>query len=80
MTSIDKYKLYLEDLGVLLKEHALDAKERLLRSQGKEKEFDQGVLFAYYRILSMMQQQALAFDIDLGKIKLDDINPDKQLT
>lgn len=80
MTSINKYKLYLEDLGALFKEHALNAKEKLVQAEGKEKEFDQGVLYAYYRILSMMQQQAVAFDIDLKEVKLDDINPDKQLT
>lgn len=80
MSTVNKYKLYLEELGTLLKEQAQNAKVQLEHESEKEKGFDQGVLFAYYRIISIMQQQTKAFDISLKDINLSDIDPDKQLT
>lgn len=80
MSSVNKYKLYLEDLGSLLKEYAQKAKEQVEHGDEKEKEFDQGVLFAYHRVISIMQQQTKAFDLSLKEINLNDIDPDKQLT
>lgn len=76
----DKYKLYLEELGGLIKEYALGAKENLLHTEDAEKIFNQGELYAYYRLVTLMQQQAMAFDIDLKELDLHDIDPDKQLT
>jgi hypothetical protein len=76
----DKYKYYLEEFGGLVKEYALGVKENLLVVESEEKVFTQGELYACYRLITMMQQQAIAFDIDLKEINLSDINPDKNLT
>lgn len=80
MITNDKYKFYLEELGELIKEYALKAKEKSLYAEGEEKLFTQGELYAYYRLITTMQQQVIAFDIDLREINLDDINPDKDLS
>jgi hypothetical protein len=79
MTHNNKYKLYLEDLGILIKEYALRVKETSSNASIKNG-FEEGEMFACYRIISIMQQQAKAFDIQLSEINLDDINPDKHLT
>ncbi len=68
MMTDDKYKLYLEELGSLVKEYALRVKEDLLHVEGEERLFNQGRLYAYYRLVTVMQQQAVAFDIDLKEI------------
>ncbi len=75
----DKMSLYLHDLSVLLKEEALTARKELKEASGDEKLYAQGQLMAFYRVISLMQQQAKAFDIDLKILALDDIDPDRDL-
>lgn len=79
MMLVNKYKLYLKDLSVLIKEYALRIKNDNQKGE-EQKAFEAGELFACYHIISIMQQQAMAFDIELSEINLDDINPDKELT
>lgn len=79
MTTSDKYKFYLEELGGLIKDHALRVKTDLINASDEEKIFNQGQLYAYYRLVTIMQQQAIAFDIDLTEINISDIDPDNQL-
>jgi broad-specificity NMP kinase len=76
----DKYYHYLGDLVFILKKDALDLVEKLKAENIKDEKFNQGVLAAYYRVITLMQQQAEGFDISLSDIGLDDINPDKDLT
>jgi len=64
------YKNYLEDLGPIIKEYALEEKNN---SSGSE--FDNGQLMAFHRVISLMQQQAEAFEIPLSEIGLQDFNP-----
>jgi hypothetical protein len=76
----ERYKLYLGDLGFLLKEYALEAKVERDQHRGSEDEsYYTGVLMAFHRIISLMQQQAIAFDIPLEDLRLDDIDPDQTL-
>jgi hypothetical protein len=70
------YENYLRDLGLTLKEYALDAKNREMTN---ENEFDSGYLAGYHRVISLMQQQAEAFGIPLEKLALDGIDPDRDL-
>lgn len=76
----DKYKYYLQDLGQLLKEYALEARaERDNQTGDKEREFYNGMVLGYHRVISLMQQQAEGFDIDLAELNLQDIHPDMEL-
>jgi hypothetical protein len=70
------YENYLRDLGLTLKEYALDAKNRAMIN---ENEFDSGYLAGYHRVISLMQQQAEAFGIPLEKLALDGIDPNRDL-
>ena len=38
-------------------------------------DFQRGQQFAYYRVLSLMQQQAEAFGLDLQDLSLDGLDP-----
>lgn len=76
-----KYELYLRDLGVLIKERALQAKDDRSREQrGSEGYmYESGRIMAFNEVISIMQQQAKAFGIPLKELRLDDINPDNDL-
>jgi hypothetical protein len=70
---------YLLDLGMLLKKEALDARARARLSKGSEGDFDAGRAFAYYEVISLMQQQAHAFLLPLEALSLADIDADRDL-
>lgn len=70
------YRNYLFDLGIVLKEMALEAKQKA-RSSGAD--FDVGYMAGFHRVLSLMQQQAEAFAIPLEEISLAGIDPDEDL-
>ncbi len=70
----DVYKDYLLDLSFLIKEYAQEAKTKKEAS-----EFYKGYLSCFHRIISLMQQQANAFDIPLSEINLEDIDPERDL-
>jgi hypothetical protein len=76
-----KYQHYLLDLGYLIRERALDAKERQSRKEKGSLDylFEAGRLLAFNEVISLMQQQATGFDIDLKELNLHDIDPDKDL-
>ena len=76
----NKYKYYLMDLGYLLKEQAFEGKGLRAASRiSTGKDFYSVQLIAYYAVFSLMQQKALAVDIPLEDLRLDDINPDRDL-
>jgi hypothetical protein len=71
---------YLRDLGDLVKRSALGARaERDAASAEADRAFESGRLTAYYEVVSLMQQQAVAFGIELGELALDDIDPERDL-
>jgi hypothetical protein len=76
-----KYRHYLLDLGYLIRERAIDAKERQSRKEKSSIDymFEAGRLLAFNEVISLMQQQAMGFDIDLKELNLHDIDPDKDL-
>lgn len=76
----DKYKHYVQDLGQLMKEYALEVKQaREKKVKETEKALYDGMLLAYHRIISLMQQQAESFEIALEDINLQDVTPDRDL-
>jgi hypothetical protein len=71
--------LYVRDLGILIKEKALEAKKESRSSPEDERAFALGRLMAFHEVISLMQQQARAFGITLEELGLDDIQPEKDL-
>lgn len=76
----DKYKNYLYDLGVLLKEKAQIAKnEKDNPVNQKDNDYNIGYLMAFHEVIDLMKQQADAFNIKQGEIGLADIDADRDL-
>jgi hypothetical protein len=71
--------LYLRDLGVLLKEMALRAREEQKSASEGNRDYALGRLMAMHEVISLMQQQAQAFGMELESISLNDIEPEKDL-
>jgi len=72
-----KYRDYTEDLVVLLREDADDAKKtRDLDNSG----YNEGYLAAMRDVLSLIKQQAKSFNIDDLTMRLDDLDPERDLT
>ena len=70
------YEDYLVDLGVLVKEMAIEAKQQ---AQLERSDFATGYMAGFHRIVSLMQQQAEAFGISLDKIGFEEIDPNIDL-
>jgi hypothetical protein len=71
---------YLLDLGTLLVEDARKARAEALASKGTDEyEFNAGQAFAYYRVISLMHQQAVGFGLPLEAISMGGIDPDRDL-
>lgn len=78
--SSDSMRLYLRDLGLLLKEKARGAKDdESLAGDEQDRRFRAGRLMAFHEVISLMQQQARAFQIPLEELCLDDIDPEREL-
>lgn len=78
----EKHKNYLYDLGLILKERALEARRQRdkLPLESLDREFQSGRVIAFNELISIMQQQAEGFEIALSDLRLDDIVPDRDLT
>jgi hypothetical protein len=71
---------YLIDLGMLLKSHALEARsEARAAVNTPDYDFKSGRAFAYYEVISLMIQQADAFQLPREAMRLDDIDPERDL-
>ena len=70
------YQNYIKDLGFLVKELALEAKQQKI---DKGTDFSTGYMAGFHRVVSLMQQQAEAFDISVDKIGLSGIDADEDL-
>jgi hypothetical protein len=67
---------YLKDLGLLIKEQALAARSTRDRNQDA---YSIGALMAWHSMVSIMQSQAVLFGIDLSRVGLEAINPERDL-
>lgn len=81
MTDPHTYKFYLRDLGDIIRERALEAKrEKAAERAGSDGQLlHSGRLLAFNEVISIMQQQAAAFNIPLDELRLDGIEPDRDL-
>ena len=74
------HAFYLRDLGCLVKEAALDVKRSKDGASADQRSYELGRLMAFHEVVSLMQQQALVFQIPLDEICLQDIDPERDLT
>ncbi len=72
---------YLFDLGFELKTRALEARRERdsAPDRSADRVFHAGRVIAFNEVISIMQQQALGFGISLSELRLDDIDPDRDL-
>jgi hypothetical protein len=73
---------YLYDIGLELKIRALEARRErdAVPSNSPERTFHSGRVTAFNEVISIMQQQATGLGIALADLRLDDIEPDRDLT
>lgn len=78
----EKHENYLLDLGVILKERALDARRQrdVLPMESSDRSFQSGRVIAFNEVISIMQQQAKGLGIPLTDLRLEDMEPDRDLT
>ena len=75
-----KYRNYLSDLILLLKEDAVEAKKERDAHQGLDgHSYYEGKVLAYYEVISTMLLQAKAFGIDPEELNLGGIDPERDL-
>ena len=72
-------ELFLRDLGTLLKEKALSARQDAAQGRAEDRDYKLGFLMAYHEVISLLKQQAEAFGIDVRALCLDDIDSDRDL-
>ena len=74
----DKYGYYLGDLGFLLLERAVEAKQQMEATKGTEGEaFEAGRSLAYYEVVSLMLSQAMTFEIPAADLRMEGVDPDR---
>lgn len=74
------YLAYVFDLGHDIKLRALEAKsDRNNASSPEDRTFELGRIMAFNEVISIMQQNAEGLGIALSDIRLDDIQPDRDL-
>jgi hypothetical protein len=75
----ERAKGYLVELVALLKEQAKEAKVEADHPKEGNDSYNKGYLMAYHAVISLMKNQARAFDIDQKEIGLTDIEPERDL-
>jgi hypothetical protein len=74
------YQNYLSDLGHLLRAQAMEAKQSLAAARSSDREvFEAGRLTGYYEVLSLLISQATAFQLSLADLRLEGLDPDRDL-
>ena len=74
-----KYKYFLIELSETILERAfeaLKARDRI-KKKGENSSFEDGRILAFNEVLSILQQEARGFGINLKELKLDKIDPDR---
>lgn len=74
---------YLRDLGFHLRQMAIDAKRDFDVAKGStdaaERDYRAGYLMAFHRVVSLMQQQAIGFQMPLETISTASLDADQDL-
>jgi hypothetical protein len=81
MSAEETFRHYLVATNELLLEFAQEAKRQADATRGTEAgAFDAGYLMGFHRVISLMQQQALAFGLEVNEVGLEGIDPNRDLT
>ena len=76
----DTHVNYLGDLGFLLREHAISARDDSVAAHGTDDAaYQAGRVMAYYEVMSLLVSQAEAFQLPLEALRLDGFDPDAEL-
>jgi hypothetical protein len=75
----DTYRNYLLDLGRYVRDAGTTAKTEAESASDDDRQFEQGRWMAYYEVLSLMQQQAAAFNLPLRDLSLDGFDADRDV-
>ena len=74
------HRNYLFDLGYLLREQALAAKQATQAAKGTVDEaFETGRLMAYFEVMSLLVSQARSFRLPIEDLHLEGLDPDRDL-
>ncbi len=74
----DEFRCYVSDPATILVESAGEVKrQRDSANEASTRDFECGRLMAYNEVISLMQQQALAFGFTLKDVGLENIDPDR---
>jgi hypothetical protein len=76
----DSHQNYLRDLGDHLRRMGEEARDAVAASSDDDRIFQQGRRMAYVEVLSLMEQQAAAFDLPLSDLALDGFDAARDLT
>lgn len=81
MSAEETVRHYLLATNELLLEFAREAKRQADATRGTEAgNFYAGYLMGFYRVISLMQQQASAFGFEVDDVGLEGIDPIRDLT
>lgn len=75
----DIHENYLLDLGRYVRDAAVAAKRDTEAASDEDRQFQHGRRMAYYEVLSLMQQQAVVFNLPLGDLSMDGFDADRDL-
>jgi hypothetical protein len=76
----DLHKNFLLDLGYLLREYAEKARDDYERAKATDDAaFECGYLMACHAVMSLLVDQAAAFELPLADIRLEGFDPDELL-
>ena len=75
----EKFKGYIIDSIILLKEQALDAKKDSENPKEGFEDYNKGVVMAYCSVISLLKHQAFTFKINEKELGLSDIDPEADL-
>ena len=70
---------YLLDVGRELRESAEAARREAHTAVGKDQLFARSRSMAYFEVISLMHQQAIAFGLSLAEVGLQGIDPERDL-
>ena len=76
----DSHQNYLRDLGDILRRMGDEARQAVAASSDEDRSFQEGRRMAYIEVLSLMQQQAAAFQLPLSDLALEGFDAQRDLT
>lgn len=75
----DTERDYLLDLGLILRESAVQARQRATEARGTPEEaYEEGRAMAYHEVASLLLKRAAAFGLPPEALRLEGFDPDRE--